>query len=333
METLTVPVSSIAPPSASLRDVNPESQEYQDLVESIKIKGFISTPTVVVEWDEDTGTEYEIIDGNNRLHAAIELGICDIPVIIVDGWDEAETIGAQLMMNANHIEMKPTEYAAALRNILHHKPSFNVDQLASSLGKNADWVSKRLSLNKLTEGAKALVDDGTIVASNAYTLSKVPPDLQDDLVQDAISQSVEDFGLLVKDRLKAHRADAAAGGASKEFTPKPKNRQLQAIEQELALLEEGSDASEVLALLAKEQPETHAEAATLALQYAINMDSTSVEAAQILFEERLAERAAKSKVAKEEAAKKAVEKAEKALADKRAALAAQEAEAAALASA
>ena len=63
------------------------------------------------------------------------------------------------------------------------------------------------------------------------------------------------------------------------------------------------------------------------------MDSTSVDAAQSLFEECLAERAAKSKVAKEDAAKKAVEKAEKALADKRATLAAQEAEAAALASA
>ena len=319
-EQLTVAVSNIAPPTNSLREVNPESQEYQDLVASIERKGFISAPTVVREEGED-GTEFEIIDGNNRLHAAMELGIDEIPVIVLEGWDEAETIGAQLMMNANHIEMKPSEYAAALRDILFHKPSFNIETLADELGKSRAWIEKRLSLNKLTEGAKALVDDGTICASNAHTLAKVDKDLQDDLVQDAIGLSVEDFGVKVKATIKAARDEANAGGASKVFTPKPKNRQLQAIEQEIALLEEGSDASETLALISSQQPETHADTAALILRYCINMDPDTLDAAQELYEKNLSEREEKAKKAKAAAAEKAVKNAEEKLATKRKALA------------
>jgi hypothetical protein len=222
------------------------------------------------------------------------------------------------MMNVNHIPMKPTEQAAALREILHCEPDFKVDDLAKKLGKSRSYVEKQLSLNKLTDGIKALVDDGTIVASNAHTLSKVPAELQDDLAEDAIALSVEEFGVKVKEVLKAARADANAGGASKEFTPKPKNRTLQSMEQEIALAEEGSDDSEALQLLISQDTDQIEEALILGLQFAIQMDPVSLEQAKLLFETNQKEREDKRATAKQAAADRAVAKAEKDLADKRA---------------
>jgi ParB family chromosome partitioning protein len=317
-EQATIEVSKIAPPTKALREVNPESPLYQELVESIRINGFISTPTVIHAPDVDQGTEYEIIDGNNRLHAAVDAGLTEIPVLILESWEEAKTIAAQLMMNVNHIPMKPTEQAAALREILHCEPDFKVDDLAKKLGKSRSYVEKQLSLNKLTDGIKALVDDGTIVASNAHTLSKVPAELQDDLAEDAIALSVEEFGVKVKEVLKAARADANAGGASKEFTPKPKNRTLQSMEQEIALAEEGSDDSEALQLLISQDTDQIEEALILGLQFAIQMDPVSLEQAKLLFETNQKEREDKRATAKQAAADRAVAKAEKDLADKRA---------------
>ena len=82
----TIPLSSIRENDVALRGVDQESEEYLGLRDSIKNVGITNSISVRQKTDEVDGVKveyYEICDGLQRYTACTELGLTDIPAIIV----------------------------------------------------------------------------------------------------------------------------------------------------------------------------------------------------------------------------------------------------------
>jgi ParB-like chromosome segregation protein Spo0J len=88
VEILTRPVVALVPYTRHLRK---NDHAVQRMVASIQQFGF-KIPVLV----RSTG---EIVDGDLRLKAAIQLGMTEIPVILCDEWSEVQVKAFRLLVN------------------------------------------------------------------------------------------------------------------------------------------------------------------------------------------------------------------------------------------
>ena len=102
----------VAPSSLSFADYNPramDEREFEDLKSSLREEGFL----VPVVANKTTG---RIVGGHQRVRAAIELGLEEVPVI----WVERDEDGERLLnVRLNHIEGRddPMLLAALIRQM------------------------------------------------------------------------------------------------------------------------------------------------------------------------------------------------------------------------
>ena len=189
-----IPLSKIRENTEALRtQVDKEDDKYLGLVDSVRKHGIMNPISVREIQDPATGeTLYGLVDGLHRFNGAMDAGLTEIPALIVT-MDEADLVEAQILANVHKIETKPVQYTKALLRILGSNPLLTLTELAGRLSRSTSWLTERLQLPKLTENIQKLVDDGTLGLTNAYALTKLPPDKQEELLQQAISQSPAAF--------------------------------------------------------------------------------------------------------------------------------------------
>jgi len=219
----SIKVAEIRDNPVALRAVNKQSEEYLGLVDSIKQKGFtLSTITVRVKDDPETQTKfYEIIDGLHRVNAAKDLGLDEIPALVLN-IDDAETLEAQVLANIHHIETKPAEYAAQLRRIFAANPAMTLQEMATKIGKSYQWVNDRLSLTKISNPEIVkLINEGKIVLSNAYAIAKLPEEERQNWVDRAMTATPDVFIPAVTARVKEIKENKRQGKAAEveKFAP------------------------------------------------------------------------------------------------------------------
>jgi ParB family chromosome partitioning protein len=202
-QLLHIPLSDIRLNPVGLRDAQKNEVEFTELVDSIKKYGVINA-IVVRSAPGGDGKKYELVDGLQRFSASQEAGKPTIPAQVVT-LEEADRIIAQVIGNAVRLDTKPVEYAKALMKILGYNPTWTEAELASRISKSPTWVSKQLGLLKLSDAAKVLVDDGKIVAANAYALAKLPPEEQDKWIDRAQTTDANQFTQQVYERAKQIR--------------------------------------------------------------------------------------------------------------------------------
>ena len=119
----------------------------QNLVASIERIGFV-VPLVAVESESDGKTRYLVIDGQHRLHAAREVGIRNLPVIV------APNKMAPRMMNLNvekdlNIREKAVVALGVYRSFLGTQPSLkeNDDEVEESI-ERAYYVTLGLAYER-----------------------------------------------------------------------------------------------------------------------------------------------------------------------------------------
>lgn len=308
-----IPVSQIRANEVSLRTVQTESEAFLGIVESIKINGILNAISVRHRTDEETGEEYfEVIDGLHRYTAAKVAGLTEMPAIIKDlSTDEVHE--AQIMANVHRVETKPAQYTKMLVGLLNRNPMMTITELANKLGKSVTWVSKRLSLTKITdEKIQDLIDADEIPLSNAFALAKLPEDDQRLFLEDAMVLSPKEFLPKVDARIKEIREANRKGkdAAPREFQPTAFLRKMKEVKEELESKNLAPQLAEGLSPV---------DAFLEGLRFCIHLDRISVEEQRAKDEARKAERdAAKKKreaerlAKKREKALKAQEEAEKA---------------------
>jgi ParB/RepB/Spo0J family partition protein len=309
----TVPITSIKPNEAALRAVDKESAKFQEMIQSVRSKGVIQPVSVREKRDQDNGTTYyELIDGLHRYTAALEVGLDELDVKIMDANDEDSLI-IQMIANLQVIETKPVEYADQLKRLLTLRESLTINTLAAEIGQSVTWLANRLRINDLKPNIKKLVDNGDINISNAQALAKRPEDEQDDWAGKAQTMTPVQFVPLASARAKELKDAKKQGKAPppKEFVPQPYMQNISVVRDEIDSLQIGKS-------LLHDQGVTDAVGAwQLALRWVLHMDPRSLEIE--IANER--ERKRKADEAKEARKAELKEKKDKEAAQKQAALA------------
>lgn len=313
-ELLYIALEKIRTNPVALRNVARTSEDFLQLVDSVKQRGIINAISVRRKPGED-GKEYELIDGLHRFSAAGEAGLTEIPAQVKDQTD-AEAMLTQVIGNSHKVETKPAEYAKHLMRILGYHPTMTEAQLASLLSRSPAWISQQMSLNRLHAEAKKLVDDGKIPLQNAYMLAKLPMDEQINWLQRATESEAAVFGTAIIARDKEIKAANRQGrdAAPEQFVPVAHLRKKTEIEVEL---KENSVSRQLIQELeiaknAEDKAQAAMDGFKLGLQWAINFDPKSIEAQKADYEAHKKEQAeAKARREAERNAKREKEKAEK----------------------
>lgn len=217
---MKVDIRLIKPNPVALRQVDKKSAKYQEIVASIPHVGILNPPNVIKKKDENGLEFYELVDGLHRYTAALECGMPELPVHVLENFDTTKVLTAQVIGNLCRVETKPIEFTKQLCRILDENPTMTHGELAEKTGFTATFIEGRLKLKNLAdETLKTLVNEGSICLQNAYALAGLPAADQIALKDQAITEPSESFLAIVKQRRKAISEGRKTGGAIVEVFP------------------------------------------------------------------------------------------------------------------
>ena len=170
-----------------------DDEKMTELVESIKKNGIVS-PVLVRPDDEGT---YEMISGHRRMHAAQQIGLKTIPVIIREMTDDEAVI---FMVDANiqREEILPSEKAFAYKmklDAIKHQGQRTdltssqvgmklqaMDIVGQEAGESRNQVHRYIRLTELIPELLDMVDTGQIKFNPAVELSYLASEEQKDFL-------------------------------------------------------------------------------------------------------------------------------------------------------
>src|SRR5688500_4494595 len=118
--------------------------DLSELMASVAEKGIIE-PSLV----RQQGGRFQIIAGERRYHAAVQVGLRDVPVILRDV-DDAEMMELALIENLQRKDLTAFEESEALA-LLADRCRYTHEDMARKLGKSRTSITESLSLNAMPE--------------------------------------------------------------------------------------------------------------------------------------------------------------------------------------
>jgi ParB family chromosome partitioning protein len=134
-----VPIDQVDPNPDQPRQV---MGDLSELMSSISEKGIIE-PLVV----RQRGDRYQIIAGERRYQASVQVGLRELPVVIREV-DDTEIIEVALVENIQRKDLGPFEEAEALAG-LSDKCGYTHEDLAKRLGKSRTSITESLALSEM----------------------------------------------------------------------------------------------------------------------------------------------------------------------------------------
>ena len=146
------PVGNMVP--IELLDANPGQPrqvmgDLSELMASIAEKGIIE-PLIV----RSRGDRFQIIAGERRYHAAVQVGLRELPVVQRDA-DDAEVLELALVENLQRKDLTPFEEAEALQQ-LAQKCRYTHEELSRKIGRSRTAITEALALNNMPEEVRNL---------------------------------------------------------------------------------------------------------------------------------------------------------------------------------
>jgi ParB family transcriptional regulator, chromosome partitioning protein len=135
-------------------DANPNQPrqvmgDLSELMASIAEKGIIE-PLIV----RQRGRRFQIIAGERRYQAAVQVGLREIPIVIRDS-DDNEVIEIALVENIQRKDLTAFEEAEALHS-LSTRCNYTHEEMARRLGRSRTAITESLSLNNMPDEVKNL---------------------------------------------------------------------------------------------------------------------------------------------------------------------------------
>jgi ParB family transcriptional regulator, chromosome partitioning protein len=141
-----VPIDHLDPNPNQPRQV---MGDLSELMASIAEKGIIE-PIVV----RQRGRRFQIVAGERRYQAAVQVGLREIPVVIRDV-DDHEIIEIALIENLQRKDLTAFEEAEALQS-LAARCGYTHEDMARRLGKSRTAITESMSLNNMPDEVKNL---------------------------------------------------------------------------------------------------------------------------------------------------------------------------------
>jgi ParB/RepB/Spo0J family partition protein len=145
-----------------------DREELQKLAGSIKEHGVLQP--VLVRPHKDG--RFELIAGERRYRAAMLAGEEQIPAIIRD-LDDRACIEVMVIENEQRSDVSPLEKATGYA-LLIEKFGMTSDQVAARVGKSVNTIRDYLKLRGLSKLARDAVESGTLPATRAAIVARVP---------------------------------------------------------------------------------------------------------------------------------------------------------------
>jgi ParB family chromosome partitioning protein len=181
---ISTPVDQITPQmrkslhevDVALIDPNPfqprmkmDSDAFEELKKSVKEKGIIQ-PIAIRPRNND---RYQLIAGERRLKAAIEVGLKWIPCYIIDVTADEEMLEIALIENVQREHLNPIDLAKGYQRLID-EVQLTQEEVAEKIGKDRATVSNVIRLLKLPEKIQESVKKGEIREGHARALLSLP---------------------------------------------------------------------------------------------------------------------------------------------------------------
>jgi ParB family chromosome partitioning protein len=193
-----VPIDQIDPnptqPRQSMGDLS-------ELMASISEKGIIE-PLVV----RQQSGRYQIVAGERRYQAAVQVGLRELPVVFRDA-DDTEIIEIALVENLQRKDLTPFEEAEALQ-ALSQRCGYTHEDLARRLGKSRTAITESLSLNKMPEEVRRVCRLADI-SSKSLLIEIVRQ--SDPVKMMALAEEIARRSHVTRDTVRQQTAKAKAG--------------------------------------------------------------------------------------------------------------------------
>ena len=146
------PIGRLIP--IDLVDPNPNQPrqvmgDLSELIASIGEKGIVE-PLVV----RQRGARFQIVAGERRYQAAVQIGLRDLPAVIRDV-DDTEMLEIALIENIQRKDLTPFEESEALHG-LGESCGYTHEDLARRLGKSRTSITESLALQAMPEDVRNL---------------------------------------------------------------------------------------------------------------------------------------------------------------------------------
>ncbi|MGH9346160.1 MAG: ParB/RepB/Spo0J family partition protein, partial [Vicinamibacterales bacterium] len=146
------PIGRMAP--IELLDPSPHQPrqvmgDLSELMASVSEKGIIE-PLIV----RQRGGRYQIIAGERRYHAAVQVGLREVPVVVREV-DDAQVMEIALIENLQRKDLTAFEESEALHQ-LAQRCNYTHEDMARKLGKSRTSITESLSLGAMPDEVRNL---------------------------------------------------------------------------------------------------------------------------------------------------------------------------------
>ena len=175
-------------------------EQLRDLIDSIRERGIIQ-PLIV----RLAAGKYELIAGERRFRASLEVGLTEAPVIVRKASDQ-EVLELALIENLQRADLNPIEEAAAYSR-LSREFHLTQEEIARRVGKSRAAVANAMRLMELDEEVQKHLTQGRISVGHAKVLLGVKTPEEQRLLAEQIirrNASVRD----AEELIAAHLAGA-----------------------------------------------------------------------------------------------------------------------------
>lgn len=174
-EFAELPLASIVASLTNPRTVF-NAVKLQELADSIRAGGVhqpvLVRPLPAARAGEAGQVQYEIVAGERRLRASRLAGKSTIPAMIRQ-MDDTTVLEVQIIENLQRDDLSELEEAEGYGRLMQHS-TLTADAVGAKIGKSRSYVYARLKLLELCPEARAVLRDGTIDASRALALARLP---------------------------------------------------------------------------------------------------------------------------------------------------------------
>ncbi|HYB11733.1 MAG TPA: ParB/RepB/Spo0J family partition protein [Alphaproteobacteria bacterium] len=220
---LQVSTKALAPSQFQMR-ISFDPEAIASLASSIRSRGVLNP--IIVRKRGTTDNEYEIIAGERRWRAAMEAGLADVPVLLLDAPDR-DAMEIALVENLQRNDLSALEEAEGYRRLVEELGETQ-DALARVVGKSRSHISNTLRLLRLPPSVKTMINEGRLSAGHARAVLAA----QD---PEALAKRAVEHRLTVRETERLAQGLPAGTSTSPRQSPE-KDPDLEQIEDELSRL-------------------------------------------------------------------------------------------------
>ncbi len=162
-QLLEVNVGEVKPNPYQPR-INFDERALAELKDSIREKGLIQPITV-----RRVNSHFELIAGERRLRAAIEIGLEKVPAYIMKVETKEEMLELAIVENVQRERLDPIEQANAYQRLIK-ECKLTQDEIAQKIGKDRSTITNMLRLLRLPTVIQKSVAAGEVTIGHARTL-------------------------------------------------------------------------------------------------------------------------------------------------------------------